>query len=100
MEKNKVKEIVKKSYTKIAQNSCGCSCSCKNKSNDQIAKSIGYSDNDLKEVSIANLGLGCGNPTALGEIKEGMIVLDLGSGAGIDCFLAAKKLEKAEKWSE
>ncbi len=91
MAKN-VKKIVKESYSKIAQNGgCGCSCGCKTSENAKISKSIGYSEDELGEVSIANLGLGCGNPTALADIKKGMIVLDLGSGAGIDCFLAAKK---------
>lgn len=66
------------------------SCSCKNKSeNKKIAKSIGYSEAEIAKVSSANLGLGCGNPTALAHIKEGETVLDLGSGAGLDCFLAA-----------
>lgn len=83
-----VKKIVKKSYTKAAEGSC-----CKCGSND-IAISIGYSKKDLKIAPDANLGLGCGNPTALAEIKPGMVVLDLGSGAGMDCFLAAKKAAK------
>ncbi|MFO8068092.1 MAG: arsenite methyltransferase [Bacteroidales bacterium] len=62
-----------------------------------MAKSIGYSEEDVGHVPEANLGLGCGNPTALGEIKERMTVLDLGSGAGFDCFLAAKKVGKKGK---
>lgn len=82
-----VKKIVRKSYAKIAKTGCGCSCSGKD-----VSKSIGYSDEELANVPEANLGLGCGNPTALGEIKEGETVLDLGSGAGIDCFLASKKV--------
>ncbi|MGV8161912.1 MAG: arsenite methyltransferase [Candidatus Nanoarchaeia archaeon] len=97
MENKKVKQIVKKSYAKIAKSDCGCSCNCKNKENDIISKSLGYSDIDIKLVPEANLGLGCGNPTAFGEIKEGMIILDLGSGAGFDCFLAAKKVGKKGK---
>ena len=63
----------------------------------KISKSIGYSDEEINTVPEANLGLGCGNPTALGEIKEGDTVLDLGSGAGFDCFLAAKKVGKSGK---
>jgi len=51
----------------------------------------------MKAVPEANLGLGCGNPTALGKIKEGDVVLDLGSGAGFDCFLAARKVGKSGK---
>jgi arsenite methyltransferase len=67
---------------------CGCSCKAKNQ-NIEIAKSIGYSDQELKKVGGANLGLGCGNPTAMANIKRGDMVLDLGSGAGLDCFLAS-----------
>lgn len=89
---NQTKQIVKDHYSKIASGG-GCGCSCARKAeNEQIAKSIGYSDADIKEIGEANLGLGCGNPTALGEIKQGETVLDLGSGAGFDCFLAAKKV--------
>jgi len=58
-----------------------------------IGKSIGYEDEDLKSVPEgANLGLGCGNPIALASVKEGDVVLDLGSGAGFDCFLAANRV--------
>lgn len=95
MKKQDVKKIVKESYEEIAEKSCCCSCSCSNK--DQIAKSIGYTDDEVTSYSEANLGLGCGNPTGLSEIKEGMVVLDLGSGAGFDCFLAAKKVGKTGK---
>ncbi|MBU0975483.1 MAG: arsenite methyltransferase [Patescibacteria group bacterium] len=95
MKKQRVKQIVRDHYREIATKSTGCSC-CNNSddaiANDQIAKSIGYSDEEIKSVAVANLGLGCGNPTAMGNIKEGDIVLDLGSGAGFDCFLAAKKV--------
>jgi len=94
MEKDNVKRIVKDFYSKAAVNGgCSSCCSCKNKyQNEEIAKSIGYSEQELKIVGGANLGLGCGNPTALAEIKEGDVVLDLGSGAGLDCFLAAQKV--------
>jgi len=88
-----VKKIVKKHYDNVAATSSSCcSYSCSSKSNAEvITKSIGYSDEDLKFTD-ANLGLGCGNPVAMGEIKEGDTVLDLGSGAGFDCFLASKKV--------
>ncbi|HBH05768.1 MAG TPA: arsenite S-adenosylmethyltransferase [Flavobacteriales bacterium] len=57
-----------------------------------IGKKIGYSEEELKNVpNDANLGIGCGNPTALASIKEGETILDLGSGAGFDCFLASKE---------
>ncbi len=59
---------------------------------------IGYSEDELESIpKNANLGLGCGNPTALASIKEGETVIDLGSGAGIDCFLAANKVGKTGK---
>lgn len=89
MEKD-IKKIVKDNYSKIASGSCCCSCSCSD--SEQISKSVGYSNEEINNVPEANLGLGCGNPTALGEIKKGDIVLDLGSGAGFDVFLAAKKV--------
>lgn len=93
-----VKQTVKKAYAKVAtnnQSSCCCSCGCGTQDAEnivKISKSIGYSDEELKTVPDANLGLGCGNPTALANIKEGDTVLDLGSGAGFDCFLALKKV--------
>lgn len=97
MESGKIKEVVKKSYSAIAssQSNCGCGCGCK--SNQDIAREIGYHDEDIGSVPEANLGLGCGNPLALGKIKEGDIVLDLGSGAGFDAFLAAKKVGTSGK---
>ncbi|MCX6765194.1 MAG: arsenite methyltransferase [Candidatus Nealsonbacteria bacterium] len=90
MEKDNVKKIVKDAYKKIATAGSSCGCSCNSAKN--VSKSIGYSDEELKIVGAANLGLGCGNPLAFGKIKEGDIVLDLGSGAGIDAILAAKKV--------
>lgn len=95
IEPKSIKKIVKKHYDKVATmgSSC-CSCNCSSKSDAKlISKSIGYSDEDLK-LTDANLGLGCGNPVAMGQINEGDTVLDLGSGAGFDCFLASKKTGK------
>lgn len=91
--KNKdIKKVVRESYGKIAES--GCSCGCGKMDSKEMAKTLGYSEQEIKAVPEANMGLGCGNPTALGEIREGMVVLDLGSGAGFDCFLAAKKVGK------
>jgi len=57
---------------------------------ETTASAIGYSGEELSSIPEgANMGLGCGNPTALASLKEGEVVLDLGSGGGIDCFLAA-----------
>ncbi|MFH1182703.1 MAG: arsenite methyltransferase [Candidatus Moraniibacteriota bacterium] len=94
MKNEETKKIVKDAYGKIAKEprSCGCQCGCKDYDPEAIAKSIGYQDKDLNAVPEANLGLGCGNPTAFSEIKAGDVVLDLGSGAGFDSFLAAKKV--------
>lgn len=100
MQKNRVKEIVKKRYSDIAKNSssgCACACSCQGKQTQTnqsktIASQIGYSKDEIDSFSEANLGLGCGNPTAISNISEGETVLDLGSGAGFDCFLAAIKV--------
>ena len=95
----KIKEIVKDKYGKIAAGSgCGCGSSgcCGSASTDAVtraSKESGYSDAELTAVPEgANLGLGCGNPLALASLREGEIVLDLGSGAGFDSFLAAGRV--------
>lgn len=98
MKKEEVRRVVREGYAKVAKGGGSCCapgnscCSTVNIAED-ISKKIGYSDNELKSVPEgANLGLGCGNPVALALLKEGEIVLDLGSGAGFDCFLAANKV--------
>ncbi len=99
MEDDEIKKVVREGYAKIARkgNSC-CSCSGSVEQAEGIGKKIGYSDEELKSVPEgANLGLGCGNPIALASLEEGETVLDLGSGAGFDCFLAAKKVGKEGK---
>lgn len=88
-----IKKIVKDKYNRIAKDSgCGCGCG----GNQKVAKEIGYSEQDISGVE-GNLGLGCGNPVAVSKIKEGDTVLDLGCGAGFDCFLSAKKVGAAGK---
>ena len=63
-----------------------------------IGKKIGYSEEELKNVpEDANLGIGCGNPTALASIQKGETILDLGSGAGFDCFLASRETGETGK---
>lgn len=84
-DEKKIKDIVREGYKEIARTGCSC---CGKKSED-VALEIGYAKEELKTPG--NLGLGCGNPIALAEIKKGDIVLDLGSGAGFDCFLASKR---------
>lgn len=90
-----IKKIVKDKYKEIATTNCGCGCSCKSSQN--IAKEIGYSNEDIRMGEGANLGLGCGNPVAMSKIKEGDVVLDLGCGAGFDCFLASKRVGDSGK---
>jgi arsenite methyltransferase len=94
-----IKKIVKEGYTKVAKQgtSCCSSGSCCSSSSPvrDISKTIGYSDEEMNMVPEgANLGLGCGNPVVLASLKEGDVVLDLGSGAGFDAFLAAQRVGK------
>jgi len=91
MKPEETKKIVKESYSKIASDGCCDTCGC-GVSNKEISRSMGYSEEEMNLVPEANLGLGCGNPLALVNIREGSVVLDLGSGAGFDVFLAAKKV--------
>ncbi|HVP17218.1 MAG TPA: arsenite methyltransferase [candidate division Zixibacteria bacterium] len=102
MKEEKVKKLVRDRYAKVAKTSgscCASSVSCSSTpTSSQVSKIIGYSEDEMTAVPEgANLGLGCGNPTALASLKEGERVLDLGSGAGFDCFLAANKVGKTGK---
>jgi arsenite methyltransferase len=107
MKKEEVTKQVRDRYASVAKQSGSCGCCgtpAKGKTSSccgttgggtakDISKAIGYTDNDMKSVPEgANLGLGCGNPIALASLKEGEVVLDLGSGAGFDCFLAASRV--------
>jgi ubiquinone/menaquinone biosynthesis C-methylase UbiE len=87
----KIRETVRKGYTEIAKGRpCGC---CGASSPEKIASGIGYSNDDLEILPEgANMGLSCGNPTAIANLKVGQVVLDLGSGGGFDVFIAAKKV--------
>jgi len=102
MEKEKIRKAVRDSYGRIAAGkTTGCgptnsSSCCGGTTCDTVSKAIGYSDAELKIVPEgADLGLGCGNPTAMASLKKGEVVLDLGSGGGLDCFLAADKVGRA-----
>lgn len=93
MNKKKTQKIVREAYSKIAKGEKGCGCGTCGPNTKNFAKSIGYSEKELKVIpSEANLALSCGNPTALASLKKGETVLDFGSGAGFDCFLAASKV--------
>ena len=103
MKEEIVKKVVRESYAQIAQAGGPCclpaaACCGGVDMAAEISKKIGYADKDLKSVPEgANLGLGCGNPLALASLKEGETVLDLGAGAGFDCFLAANQVGKTGK---
>jgi arsenite methyltransferase len=106
MKKEEITKQVRARYGNIAKQSGSCcsgrsaspgiSSCCGASSTDlarETSKSVGYSDADVNAVPEgANLGLGCGNPVALASLKEGETVLDLGSGAGFDCFLAVARV--------
>jgi arsenite methyltransferase len=105
MKQEEITKSVRDNYARVAKES-GSSC-CGNKKSsakssccgqgsltpDKISKAVGYSEADINQVPDgANLGLGCGNPVALASLKTGEVVLDLGSGAGFDCFLASARV--------
>jgi arsenite methyltransferase len=98
---DRLREIVRKNYAQVAVSpgtGCCSGSSCTNPSPtpvqaDQAAQALGYSQADLAMIPEgANLGLGCGNPQAIAALKPGEVVLDLGSGAGLDCLLAARQV--------
>lgn len=103
MDPHETRAAVRNRYAQTAQAGASCcapssgstggGCCGGTISVDDLARSIGYSDDELKVVpNGANLGLGCGNPQAIASIRPGETVLDLGSGAGFDCFLAARQV--------
>ncbi|MFA6600155.1 MAG: arsenite methyltransferase [Candidatus Omnitrophota bacterium] len=96
---NEMKKQVKERYGEIAsQSKRGCSssrCCASPGLAEELSRHVGYSEAEIDSVPKgANLGLGCGNPVALASLKEGDTVLDLGSGAGFDAFLAAQRVGK------
>jgi SAM-dependent methyltransferase len=98
MKEKEIKKIVREGYRKVARSSENCaaqSCYCGGGADSAktISEKIGYTKEEMQAVPEgANLGLGCGNPIALASLKKGETVLDLGSGAGFDCFLAVNKV--------
>ena len=120
IDKEKIKEAVRESYGNVAKagsvsignsptaSCCGPSdgsaetnaaascCGGPEVTPEQMSTVMGYSKEDIVGViEGANMGLGCGNPVALASLKPGETVVDLGSGGGFDCFLAAKQVGKA-----
>jgi len=99
MKEEDIRRAVRDRYGAIAREGavgCGCGCSTGPGTPDDLVtlgQTLGYSGQELGAVPEGtNLGLGCGNPTALASLREGETVLDLGSGAGFDCFLASKEV--------
>lgn len=98
-----IREHVRTRYGSIAEESGSCcdkgaSSCCAGDSNRFYGEKLGYSAEELAAAPEgANLGLGCGNPIAIASIKPGEVVLDLGAGAGFDCFLASRQLKGTGK---
>jgi SAM-dependent methyltransferase len=104
MDQHDLKEMVRARYGGIAEAASGAesccapavSCCAPSTDPDSKSRQMGYSDTELAAVPEgANLGLGCGNPQALAALQPGEVVIDLGSGAGFDCFLAAGQVGPA-----
>jgi thioredoxin type arsenate reductase len=86
-----IRETVRKGYKDIAQGKSNCCCG--SSSHDKLAEAVGYTNEELESLPDgANMGLSCGNPTAIANLKPGQVVLDLGSGGGFDVFIAARKV--------
>lgn len=95
-----VREQVRSRYAKIAQSSDACCagscCAQTSLGNGALSARLGYSEDELTTVPDgSNLGLGCGNPQVIAALQPGEVVLDLGSGGGFDCFLAARQVGAA-----
>jgi SAM-dependent methyltransferase len=92
-----IREVVREAYGKTARGEGGCCgpscCGGPSRSADELAERIGYTAEELGALPEgANLGLSCGNPTAIAALQPGQVVLDLGSGGGFDCFVAGPKV--------
>ncbi len=104
MNTSSVKKSVVESYGKLAKArknglfSKMFACCDPNETAQKVAENIGYSKEELSQIPTdANLGVGCGNPSALSTIKPGETVIDLGSGAGFDAFIVAKQIGQSGK---
>jgi len=92
IEDNDVRKAVRQLYSRATESGC-CGSNCCSGPAPHLSHSMGYTSEDLASVPDgANLGLGCGNPQAIAALKTGEVVLDLGSGAGFDSFLAARQV--------
>lgn len=92
----RIRTAVREGYGEIAQNGSSCCSSkscCGSSAATELAQSIGYNEAELATLPEgANMGLSCGNPTAIASLRAGEVVLDLGSGGGFDVFIAAQKV--------
>ncbi|MBF0408561.1 MAG: arsenite methyltransferase [Candidatus Riflebacteria bacterium] len=100
IDQDQVRQNVRGGYSAIARKEasscCGKSSCCGAPSPSALAKDLGYSGEDLSAVpDTANMGLSCGNPSAIAGLKEGETVLDLGSGGGFDAFIAGRRVGKS-----
>jgi SAM-dependent methyltransferase len=90
--KDEIRQTVREGYARVAQGGAGC-CGGGGCGDGASSSKLGYSAEELAAVPEgADLGLGCGNPQAIASLKAGEVVLDLGSGAGFDCLLAARQV--------
>ncbi|MFI5401812.1 MAG: arsenite methyltransferase [Planctomycetota bacterium] len=88
-----VREVVRDAYGKVGQGASGAGCCGGAMTADELAKKVGYTPEELRALPEgSNLGLSCGNPTAIAALEPGQTVLDLGSGGGFDCFVAGPKV--------
>ena len=93
MREQKLKEVIKDRYGKIARGEVTFCCPSCGPTTTEQCLAVGYTAEDLRLVpEKAILGVGCGNPQAIAALQPGETVLDLGSGAGFDCFLAARQV--------
>ena len=91
MDGEQIKELVRSRYAAVAEGAVGCCGGARTP--EEVSCGMGYSAAELASVPEgANLGLGCGNPQAIAAMRPGEVVVDLGSGAGFDCFLAAQQV--------
>lgn len=99
---DEVRQAVRQQYSRVAASEgCGCSPACCGETAataDTLSQALGYSADEAAIVPEgSNMGLGCGNPQAIANLKAGETVLDLGSGGGFDCFLAARQVGDSGK---
>lgn len=91
LKNEEIRKEVRKTYSEVAKGGYGCDCGCGTGNPQDVSVLLGYSNDDLLSVPEgANMGLGCGNPQAIASLANGETVIDLGSGGGFDCFLAAR----------